>query len=591
MVHLIIFAVLLMALTLFVWGRIRHDFVALATLLILTIFGIVEPGKAFVGFGHPAVITVAAILVISKGLEYSGVADILSRWAMRTGKHPVQQIFILSLAVAAISAFMNNIGALAIGMPIGLHLARKNGYPPSYILMPLAFASLLGGMTTLIGTPSNLIVSSFRKEETGVPFGMFEYAPVGIAVTLSGVSLIALIARKVLPYRTASKEETNLFNIEEYITEVEIMPKSKAEGRSIAEWPLISKTKVQILGLVRAHRHIHAPDPEETLLAGDILILETDAEDLKTVIANTGVRLLGEKPSPDDTEGAKNIIIAEAVVMAGSALANQTLADVGLRRKYGINLLALARKTHKVRWRLDQITFQPGDVLLLQGRERNLYENMATLGCLPLAKRNLRLQQPTQVFKAISIFAAAILIVAAGLLPVEVAFAIAALVMTLTGIVPVKDVYTAIDWPVIVLLGAMIPVGGALETSGGAALIASLVLEWGQYLPHWGILALVMVMTMCVSDVVNNAATVVLMAPIATDIAQRLGLSVVPFLVAVAIGGSSAFLTPIGHQSNTLVMGPGGYKFSDYWRLGLPLEILIVLISIPIILYCWPLHG
>ncbi len=591
MAHLIVFAVLLMTLALFVWGRIRHDFVALAALLTLAIFGIVELGKAFSGFGHPAVITVAAILVIGKGLEYSGVVDILSRWAMHTGKHPVQQIFVLSLAVAAISAFMNNVGALAIGMPIGLHLARKNGYPPSYILMPLAFASLLGGMTTLIGTPPNLIVSSFRKEEIGLPFGMFEYAPVGIAVTISGIALITLIARKVLPYRTASKEETNLFNIEEYITEVEILPKSKAEGKSVAEWPLISKTKVQILGLVRAHRHIHAPDPEETLLAGDVLILETDAEDLKTVIANTGVRLLGEKPSPDDAEGAKNILIAEAVITAGSALVNQTVANVGLRRQYGINLLAVARKAQKVRRRLDQIIFQPGDVLLLQGREQNLYENMATLGCLPLAKRDLRLGQSTQVFKAIGIFVAAILTVATGLLPVEVAFTIAALVMTLTGVLPVKDVYTAIDWPVIVLLGAMIPVGTALETSGGAALIASLALEWGQHLPHWCILVMVMVVTMCVSDVVNNAATVVLMAPIAIDIAQRLELSVDPFLVAVAIGGSSAFLTPIGHQSNTLVMGPGGYKFSDYWRLGLPLEILIVLVSIPIILYCWPLHG
>ncbi|HRJ16956.1 MAG TPA: SLC13 family permease, partial [Saprospiraceae bacterium] len=322
---------------------------------------------------------------------------------------------------------------------------------------------------------------------------------------------------------------------------------------------------------------------------GDILILETDADELKAVMDNTGVALIGDKKVPDLSQGAGNIAVVEAVVMAGSSLLGRSVSDIGLRRQHGLNLLAVARREQKIHRRLDRIIFQTGDVLLLQGREDGLHETIASLGCLPLAKRGLRLGYRAKIPAALGIFGAAIAAVVAGLLPVEVAFTLAAMTMVLAGILPIKEVYTSIDWPVVVLLGAMIPVGTALETTGGAQRIADAVLQLANHIPSWGILTIVLVLTMCLSDVINNAATVVLMAPITIGVAKGLGLSVDPFLIAVAIGGSSAFLTPIGHQSNTLVMGPGGYKFTDYWRLGLPLEILIVLIGIPLILMLWPL--
>ncbi len=587
--HHIVFGVLILALVLFAWGRIRHDFVALISLSVLLIFGIVESEKAFLGFGHPAVITVAAVLVIGKALEFSGVVDLLGKWVMRLGTNLLLQVFALSMLVAVASAFMNNVGALAIMMPIAIHLARKSGNPPSLILMPIAFASLLGGMTTLIGTPPNIIIATFRGDVLGEPFGMFAFAPVGVVVALAGITFITLIGWRLLPKRVAKKSDSELFDIDDYITEVVITDESKIKDKSIEELTEMSKADFQILGLVRSGKRIHAPDTDEILLSKDILIFETDTEGLKTFVDDTGVELVGGKKIRKDAVGSDKIAINEAIVMADSRLIGQTAASLRMRSRYGINLLAVARRQHKIHRRLDHVIFRTGDVLLLQGREHLIFDTMTSMGCLPLARRGLRLGYEKKIPLALGIFLAAIVLVVAGLLPVQVAFTMAAIVMILTGILPVKEFYRSIDWPVIVLLGAMIPVGNALETSGGAGLIAQTVAELGKELPPWALLAIILVFTMFLSDIINNAATVVLMAPIAISVAKGLGYSVDPFLMAVAIGASCAFLTPIGRQSNTLVMGPGGYKFTDYWRMGLPLEIIIVVIGVPLIMWVWPL--
>lgn len=589
MEYTLVFVVLLLVIFLFAWGRIRHDFVALIALSILVILGITDPEQAFSGFGHPAVITVAAVLVIGKGLEFSGLIDLVGKWVMKIGNNLLLQIIVLSVLVAVASAFMNNVGALAIMMPIAIHMARKSGNSPSYILMPIAFASLLGGMTTLIGTPPNIIIATFRAEQTGQPFGMFDYSPVGVFICLAGIIFISLIGWRLLHIRAAKKSASEIFDIDDYITEVVITENSKLKGISIYQLREITKVDSQILGLVRNERRIHAPDPQETLLENDILILETDADDLKTFIEDTRVRLRGGKDLLEkEKKQSADVVITEAVVMAGSPLIGRTAMDIRLRNRYSINLLAVARKQQKIHRRLGHVIFRTGDVLLLQGHEHMLTETITSLGCLPLATRDLRLGYKTKIPLALGIFGLAIAVVVSGLLPVQVAFSIGALAMVLFRILPVKEVYTSIDWPVIVLLAAMLPVGTALETSGGAAAIAGIILNISHNLPPWAIVAIIMVVTMFLSDIINNAATVVLMAPIAISVASGLGFSVDPFLMAVAIGGSSAFLTPIGHQSNTLVMGPGGYKFTDYWRMGLPLEIVIIVVGVPLIMYFWP---
>ncbi|TVQ88033.1 MAG: SLC13 family permease [Bacteroidetes bacterium] len=589
MTHNIVFATLIVTLILFAWGRIRHDFVALITLFILVIAGIIDPAQAFKGFGHPAVITVAAVLIIGKGLEFSGLIDLLGKWVMKIGDNMLLQIAVLSVLVAVASAFMNNVGALAIMMPIAIHMARKSGNPPSYILMPIAFASLLGGMITLIGTPPNIIIATFRADEMGEPFGMFDFSPVGLVLTLAGLSFIVLIGWRLLPKRAAKKSDEDTFDIDDYITEVEVVEDAKIIGKTIAEITEISDADMQILGLVRNKKRLHAPDFHEVILKNDIIILETDADDLKTFIEDTKVKLVGDKKFRKDAEGSDKIAVSEAIVMADSTLIGRTASDLRLRSRYGINLLAIARREKRIRRRLDKVVFQTGDVLLLQGREHVLNDTITSIGCLPLAQRSLRIGYQTKIPVALGVFITSIILVVTGLLPVQVAFSMAAVGMVLSGVLPIKNVYTSINWPVIVLLGAMIPVGVALETSGGAKLIASWVLEMGEMMPAWAMLTIILVVTMFLSDIINNAATVVLMAPIAISVASGLGYSSDPFLMAVAVGGSCAFLTPIGHQSNTLVMGPGGYKFTDYWRMGLPLEVIIVLVGVPMIMWAWPL--
>ncbi|MGF1635974.1 MAG: SLC13 family permease [Cyclobacteriaceae bacterium] len=587
--YYIVFITLGITLILFVWGRIRHDFVALIALFILVVAGVIDPTTAFEGFGHPAVITVAAVLVIGKALEHSGLIDILGKWVMKVGQNLVVQILLLSGLVAFASAFMNNVGALAIMMPIAIHMAKKNGNPISYILMPVAFASLLGGMTTLIGTPPNIIIAAFRGAETGKAFNMFDFAPVGIVLTIAGILFISLLGWRLLPQRLSRKSDEDQFNIDDYITEVEVTEECKIVDKQLDALGEVTQVDLHILGLVRNNNRIHAPRASEVLQVGDIIILETDADELKTFLEDTGVKMVGDKKFRKDAENSKNIVITEAVVMADAQLIGRTAAAMRLRSRFGINLLAVARREQKIHRRLDHVIFRTGDVLLFQGREHMLNDTINSLGCLPLAPRSLRIGYKTKIPMALAIFGAAILLVVTGLLPVQIAFSIAAVAMVLTGLLPVKDVYTSINWPVIVLLGAMIPVGTALETSGGAEKIASMVLSLGNSFPPWAMLTIILVITMFLSDIINNAATVVLMAPIAISVAKGLGFSVDPFLMAVAIGGSCAFLTPIGHQSNTLVMGPGGYKFTDFARLGLPLEVLIVIISIPLIMIVWPL--
>jgi len=589
MQHIYVFITLAVALILFVWGRIRHDFVALIALFALVVMRIVPPAEAFAGFGHPAVITVAAVLVIGKALEHSGLIDVLGKWISRFDYGLSLQILILSLLVALASAFMNNVGALAILMPVALQMAKKSGNPPSSILMPIGFASLLGGMITLIGTPPNIIIATLRVGETGEAFGMFAFAPVGVGLSLVGILFISLLGWRLLPKRKTAKSESESFSIDDYITEVWVGKGSKVSGLSIGELKNMSKADVQILGLVRKNKQIHAPDEEEALIANDVIILECDAEALKAFTDDTGLKLVGGKKFRKDAVGSKNIAINEAVVMADSPLIGQTTSGLRMRSRYGVNLLAVSHRGKKIYRRLDHVLFMAGDALMLQGRAHMLNDSITSMGCLPLVQRGLRIGYEKKIALSLALFVASIIMVIAGLLPVHIAFPMAAVGMVLSGVLPLKDVYHGIDWPVIVLLGAMLPVGGALENSGGAALLADQILRIADHIPAWAILTILITATMLLSGVINNAATAVLMAPIGIGIARGMGYSVDPFLMAIAIGSSAAFLTPIGHQSNTLVMGLGGYQFGDYLRLGSGMSVLIIAAAVPLILSFWPI--
>jgi len=592
--QIIVFSVLLGALVLFAIGKWRFDMVAVLALLVGSVSGIVPMDQAFLGFGHPAVITVAAVLIVSRGLLNSGVVDSISRLLSRVGENRTLQVVSLTSLVTIFSAFMNNIGALALLLPVAVRMARNSSRSPSFLLMPLAFGSLLGGMTTLIGTPPNIIIATFRTQTGVSPFGMFDFSPVGIVVALGGIVFVSLVGWRLIPQRQGQSSREELFQIKDYVTEVTVPERSKFIAKPLHELENIQDAEITILGLIRGDWRVPAPAKFEILRADDVLIVEADSDSLKTLLDTAQLNLATGAPEPNEVLGSDDVGVIEAVVMPDSPVEGNTPWTLQLRWRYGINVLGVARSGLRLKQRLRNIHFRAGDVLLLQGQTDTLYQTLSTLGCLPLAERGLRLGQPRRILSALGIFALALACTTLGLLPVQISFSAAAVIMTLAGLLSVREVYESIDWPIIVLLGAMIPVGLALETTGGAQWIASLLVSVTTPLNAVGILIMLLLATMFLSDLVNNAAAAIIMAPIAMSMAAELAVSPDPFLMAVAVGASCAFLTPIGHQSNAMVMGPGGYRFGDYWRMGLPLEVLIAVIAVPLIVWVWPFsttHG
>ena len=587
-----ILALLALILGLFIWGRWRYDLVAFTALLVAVVLGLVEPAEAFRGFGHPAVVTVAAVLILSAALSNSGLISLLTRQIEPAAtRNPMLHIGVLGVISATLSAFINNVGALALLMPVAIRSSNKAGRAAGLVLMPLAFMSILGGVVTLIGTPPNIIIANYRAEINGEAFAMFDFAPVGAPVAVIGVLFVALIGWRLIPRaRRAAHKEDDLFDIDDYVTEARVPEKAEIIGdgrRQIEE--LFEKHQASLVGLIREGQRIHSAVWRGRVSAGDILVIEAAPEGINEVVQALGLELVGTGKEVSGDLASEDLAIVEAVVSPGGRVENRTAGGASLRSRYGINLLAVSRQGNPVRSRLQNFRFRAGDVLLLQGQAEQLPAILAALGCLPLAERGIQIGKPERAWASVAIFAAAIGCTSFGLISAPIALGLAAMAMLFLNFSTLREAYDSINWPVIVLLGAMIPIGGALETTGTTDLITDLILGAGNAFSPVLVLTILLIVTMTLSDVVNNAATAVIMAPIGVGLAERLSVNPDSFLMAVAIGASCAFLTPIGHQNNTLVMGPGGYHFSDYWRMGLPLEIIIVAVSVPLILVAWPL--
>jgi di/tricarboxylate transporter len=589
----IVFVVLGLTLVLFIWGRWRYDVVALMALLFVAVVGLVPSHDVFSGFGHPAVITVAAVLVLSRGLVNAGVVDAIARILWRVGDSTFIQVTALTGLVALLSGFMNNIGALALLMPVAITIARRQGSSPSQLLMPLAFGSLLGGMLTLIGTPPNIIIANYREEAGAEPFRMFDFMPVGLGVTVVGVAFISLIGWRLAPRRVKDTLEEDFFDIHDYVCEVQIQDDSEYAARPLRELMVDveeEEADVLILGMSRGHNSELMPPMLTILEAGDTLLVEADPESLVTFVEIAGAELVtGGKSDEDELKSAvESLNLREVIVTEESPLVGRTVRTIDLRRRYGMNVVAVARRGGQIRKPLRQIRFELGDILLVQGSEDAVRRGCSQLQCLPLADRGLQLRRPQSMPLTLAIFGGALALAALGLVPAEVALSGAAVLMVLAGVISPTEAYDSIDFSIIVLLAAMIPLGTALETTGGAQLIADGLFDVAGGAPLIVSLAVLMIGTMLLSNVVNNAAAAILVAPIAVDLANALGASADPFLMAAAVAASAAFLTPIGHQSCTLVMTPGGYSFGDYWRMGLPVSIVVIVTAIPLILWAWP---
>jgi len=586
----VVFGILAAAMIMFIWGRWRYDLVSVGALLLVYLSGLVPAEQAFAGFGHPAVITVVAVFILSRGLMNAGVVDYVARRLGRVDSRLPVQVAMLTGIVTFCSGFMNNVGALALLMPVAIWMSRQSGRPPSLLLMPLAFGSLLGGLVTLIGTPPNIIIASFRAETGGVPFGMFDFAPVGAGVALAGLAFISLWGWKLTPQRKIPAVAAGGFEIDDYVIELAVTEDSQIVGKPIQQVVEAAKDRktASLLGLIRAGRYIPSPSGYETIQVGDVFMVETDHEDLKYLLGTLGLKIAGETSGRSLAGDSSLVSLIEVIIGADSPLVGETAGNIRLRRNYGINLLAVSRQGQQLRARLSRIQLLTGDILLLQGGRSELEAALSELKCLPLADRGLRLDRRPRIGLAVGLFTAAIGIAAINLVPVQISFLAAAGAMVLAGLVPLRELYESIDWPIIVLLGAMFPLGHALESSGGARMIAGQLLLVADQLSPAGTLMLLMLATMLLSNVINNAACAVLMAPIAINLARGMSLAIDPFLMAVAVGASCAFLTPVGHQSNAMVMVPGGYQFGDYWRMGLPLSILVIAVAVPLILLIWP---
>ena len=587
--QIFLLALLASVFVLFVWGPWRYDVVAFLALIAAALVGIVPLEGTFVGFGHPATVTVAMVLIISRALQNSGAVDLIGRSLLAPLRTESAHVGVLSGVAGGLSAVMNNVGALALLMPVALQSAAKAGHAPAIILMPLAFGSILGGLVTLIGTPPNIIIAAYRAQSAGAPFAMFDFTPVGGAVAVVGIVFIGLVGWRLIPRsRQARRSPMELFEIENYVSEARVDKDSRADGLTLAELDdLAAEYDAVVLGLVRRGHRVDPAGRQEKIRGGDLLVVKAGPDVLDALLAGLELKPAGA----DDRKllGGEDVALAEAVVQPGARIVGRQVESLRLRSRYGVNLLAVSRRGRPHRGRLKAFRFRAGDIVLLEGAADRLAQVIASLGCLPLAERGLQRGRRHLTEWTIGLFAAAILAAATGLIGLPVALAAAAVAMVVIGAVAPRDIYESVDWPVIVLLGAMIPIGQALEATGTTELVAGALVDVSTGLPPAIVLGLVLVVTMTLSDVINNAATAVVMAPIAVRAAAGLGVDPDPFLMAVAVGASCAFLTPIGHQNNTLIMGPGGYHFGDYWRMGLPLEVLIVAVAMPMLLWVWPL--
>ena len=586
--QIILFALFGAVFALLLWGRLRYDLIAFGALLAGTVLGVIPAEEVFSGFGHEATIIVALVLIISAGLVRSGAVFLITRTLIDSSRGLGAHIALMGSVGAVLSAFMNNVAALALLMPVDIQTARKAGRAPGLSLMPLSFATILGGMVTLIGTPPNIIIAAIRQDSLGASFDMFDFAPVGAIAAVAGLAFVALIGWRLIPDR--GSDQIGTAGLQPYIAELTVPQESDLIGRRLGELdPEAEQADVAILGLIRDGRRRYGRSANTLLEAGDSLVLEAAPEALDEFRAALKLDFTDKDRQNKLTAEGEGLELVEVVVPESALIAGRTATGVGLAWRQNSLLLGIFRRGERITEQVRRTEIRPGDILLLlcpQGRSAHVIE---WLECLPLAERGLNVTADDKTWLAIGLFAAAVAAASFGLLHLPVALGIVVVAYVLLRILPLAEIYDHVEWPVVVLLGSMIPLGTALDSSGGTKLIAESLIDLTFGMPAWAILTVLMVVTMTLSDVLNNTATTIVAAPVGIQMAQSLGVSPDPFLMAVAVAASSAFLTPIGHKNNTLILGPGGYRFGDYWRMGLPLEILVVMVSIPAILVFWPL--
>jgi len=587
----ILFILLFFVFAFLIWGRWRYDLVAFSALLIAASAGVIPVKDVFSGFGHPAVVVIALVLIVSRGLSNSGAIELLSRYLIVGSRKLGSHIGVMAGFAAVLSAVMNNVAALALLMPLDMQAAAKAKRSPALSLMPLSFASILGGMITLIGTPPNIVIAEYRASVMGEPYRMFDFAPVGFAVAIVGVAYVALIGWRLIPVARGQHDSAReLSHLGDYLAELKVPEGSSAIGKKVRDLDeTTAEHEVEIVGLIRRGERQPGMARRVEIRKNDILVFKATPDGIEAIVGALGLKYARKSSTEGGVFTSEDTSLLEVVVPQGARIDGRSAHSLRLMYRHGVTLLGVSRQGKRFVKRVQDLEIRAGDILLLLGNKEKLDDIATWLGCLPLAERGLQVIQRKKAGLAVAIFGGAVLLASIGVLYLTVALGIAVVLMILTGIMPLRHLYQSVEWPVIVLLGSMIPIGIALEASGGTALIASGIVNTASSLSPAAVMVILMIVTMTLSDVMNNVATAVIAAPIGVNIANSLGVNPDPFLMCVAVAASCAFLTPIGHKNNTLIMGPGGYRFGDYWRMGLPLEILVIVIGAPMILWVWPL--
>lgn len=584
-----IFVLLGLVFGLLVWGRIRYDLVAFGALIIAATLGLVPAHDVFSGFGHSAVAIIALVLIVSRGLSSSGAVELIASKLIDPDRPLPLHIAVVAALAAGLSAIINNVAALALLMPLDIEAAKKAKRAAGKTLMPLSFATILGGMITLIGTPPNIVISEYRQSALGAPFGMFDFAPVGLAVAISGIAFVSLFGWRLLPKRTSlmdiEKEVTN----GRYVAELRIGEQAIDDGMVVEDlYPKANAVDVHILGLVRRGKRIRGLARQEEMRVGDFLVVEGDPKSIEAFMGQAGLEFAGSEKHEGGVV-SPGLTLSEAIVPDGSRIDGRTSRSLKLLSRHSVTLLGVARNGKSFQDRVRLLPIRAGDVLLLLGTPSRVAAATEWLGVLPIEGRQTEVVQRSKAGLSIGVFMLAVALAVLGVIPLSVALGGAVITYVALGLVNAREVYTSVEWKVIVLLASLIPLAEAFEHFGGAELIAGEIVALTSGYPAWVSLVALMIVTMTLSDFLNNVATTLIAAPISMSIAAATGTNPDTYLMTVAVAASCAFLTPIGHKNNTIIMGPGGYRFGDYWRIGLPLEIIVICVAVPTILVVWPL--
>lgn len=594
MEHAIVLGLILIALGLFISEVLRPDVVAMGLTLVLALTGIIGFNDAFSGFSNPAVITVIAMFILSAGLIRTGVADWIADAIMRVGGgNPITLTVVIMLAVGIMSAFMNNIGAVAVMMPAIFLISQRAGYPASRLLMPLSFGSLLGGLLTVIGTPPNLLVSIALEEHGFEGFKVFDFLPTGLAVLAVGIVYMIFVGRHLIPVREGSGDLTEQFKLQDYLTEAIITGDSHLDGVTVRQSKLRDKLGLGIVRIVRkagARNRWLIPSPELTLRTGDRLVLQGQLGELLKHRKDSGLEFSAENKFTEEDLTGEEAQLAEVVVAPNSSLIGRTVRDYDARRSLNVLVLALKRRSRTIGHEFEGVRLEAGDVLLIQGSPAAIGELLASPDFLVVSKVEHAVQERRKAPLALGIMALSISLAATGVLHISIAAMLGAFLMAATACIKVDEMYHAVDWRVVFLIAFMMPLGIAMDSehAGTAEWLAGNVVAFAGDHGPLVMMACLFLFTTLITEVMSNAAAAVLLAPISIAISNGMGIEPYPFLMAIAIGASTTFLSPIGHQSNILIYGVGNYRFTDFPRAGALLNVLIFFTVLYVVPLVWP---